>query len=77
MPPRSASIKSSDLSDELARQVGLVGISGIGRLDGGRLGEYAAQDGAAARRGRDQGLGISSGCATRGSQTAISAGILR
>jgi len=55
MPPRCASIKSSDLSDELARQVGFVGEGGVGRLDGGRLGEDASQDRDAARRCRDQG----------------------
>ena len=36
-------------------------IGGIGRLDGGRLGEDAPQDREAARRGRDQGLGIGAG----------------
>ncbi len=37
-------IQADDLSEELGRQVGLVGVGGIGRLDGGRLGEDASQD---------------------------------
>ena len=37
-------IQADDLSEELARQVGLVGVGGIGRLDGGRLGEDASED---------------------------------
>ena len=75
MPPRSASIQivdllpaqpglfieGDDLIEELPRQVGLVGVGGIGRLDGGRLGEDASQDRDAARRCRDQGLGIGAG----------------
>ncbi len=37
-------IQADDLIEELARQVGLVGVGGIGRLDGGRLGEDAPED---------------------------------
>ena len=45
-------IQADDLSEKLARQMGLVGVSGIGRLDGGRLGEDAPED-------RDAGAGWS------------------
>ena len=54
-------IQADNLREKLFRQVRLVGVRGIGRLDGGRVGEDSSENREPARRGRDQRLRVGAG----------------